>query len=146
MNIKVFNIRLAKEFCQHDQDRMNEFLDSVEVKLTSTSFVTNGNTDLWSAAVFYLPKDNSKTQSEAKVSEEDLSENEKYIFNVLRQWRNTLAQKLDWPSYRICHNSHLIRIATVNPQTMDELENTSGFGKSRTEKYGDEILSVLSAL
>lgn len=146
MNIKVFNIRLTKEFCQHDQDRMNEFLDNVEVKLTSTNFVTNGKTDFWSAAVFYLPKNSKNTQTEAKISAEDLSENERYIFDALRQWRNSLAQKQNWSSFRICHNSHLIAIAKTNPQTLGELENVTGFGKSRTEKYGDDILAVLNAL
>lgn len=56
MNIKVFNIRLNKEHCQTDQARMNEFLDSVEVKLTSTNFVTNGTVDYWSAVVFLCAK------------------------------------------------------------------------------------------
>ena len=40
MNIKVFNIRLEKAVLPRDQDKMNQFLDSVEVKLTSTTFVT----------------------------------------------------------------------------------------------------------
>jgi superfamily II DNA helicase RecQ len=146
MNIKVFNIRLAKEFCQHDQDKMNEFLDEVEVKLTSTNFVTNGNTDFWSAAVFYMPKNSREVPTKTKISEEDLSENERNIFNALRQWRNSFAQKLNWSSFRVCHNSHLIAIAKSNPHNLEELENVSGFGKSRTEKYGDEILSVLHAL
>jgi hypothetical protein len=56
MNIKVFNIRLDKENCQNDQSKMNAFLDSVEVKLTSTNFVTTGTVDFWSAVVFYEPK------------------------------------------------------------------------------------------
>lgn len=146
MNIKVFNIRLAKEFCQRDEDKMNEFLNSVEVKLASTNFVTNGTTDLWSAAVFYMPKGIMKPQSKAKVLEEDLSENEQYIFNALRQWRNALAEKLNWSSFRICHNSHLVAIAKTNPKTLYELENVTGFGRSRTEKYGDDIIAVLNAL
>lgn len=145
MNIKVFNIRLAKEFCQIDQDKMNKFLDSVEVKLTSTNFVTTGTTDFWSAAVFYLPKDHKKQKAGTKFPEEDLLPNEANIFNALRDWRNELAQKLNWPSYGICHNSHLIAIAKVNPQTMEELE-LSGFGKNKTDKYGDDILAILNAL
>lgn len=62
MNIRVFNIRLSKEFCIVDQNRMNEFLDSVEVKLTSTNFVTTGTTDYWSAVVFYELKKKKKNQ------------------------------------------------------------------------------------
>ena len=60
MNIKVFNIRLDKEHCQEDQNRMNQFLDSVEIKLTSTNFVTTTTVDFWSAVVFFEQKKESK--------------------------------------------------------------------------------------
>jgi ribonuclease D len=146
MNIKVFNIRLAKQFCQDDQTKMNDFLDSVEVKLTSTNFVTTGSADYWSAVVFYVPKATVKSKTENKIPEEDLSPQETKIFNALRLWRNDLAQKLDWSSFRICHNSHLIAVAKSNPHTLEDLEQVTGFGKARTEKYGDAILAVLNAL
>lgn len=146
MNIKVFNIRLTKEFCQIDQQKMNQFLDSVEVKLTSTNFVTTGTIDFWSAAIFYMPKSKKAFKSENKLTEEDLLPNEQNIFNALRQWRNDLAVKLSWSSFSICHNSHLTAIAKTNPQTLEELKDVPGFGKLRTEKYGDDILAVLNAL
>ena len=146
MNIKVFNIRLTKEFCQEDQAKMNAFLDSVEVKLTSTNFVTTGTLDYWSAVVFYSSKTVKKEKPKTMFSEEDLSPNESKIFNTLRQWRNDLAQKLDWSSFRICHNSHLVSIAKVNPQSIEDLENATTFGKIRTEKYGEDILAILNAL
>jgi superfamily II DNA helicase RecQ len=146
MNIKVFNIRLSKEFCQTDENRMNEFLDSVEVKLSSTNFVTTGTTDFWSAAVFYVPKVSKTGKMETKFSEEDLLPNERKLFNALRHWRNDLAEKLNWSSFRICHNSHLIAIAKANPQTLEGLEKVPSFGKARTDKYGDDILAVLNAL
>lgn len=146
MNIKVFNIRLAKEFCQEDQSKMNAFLDSVEVKLTSTNFVTTGTLDYWSAVVFYISKTVKKEIPKTKFFEEDLTPNESKIFNTLRNWRNDLAQKLDWSSFRICHNSHLVSIAKVNPQSIEDLEKATTFGKTRTEKYGDDILAILNAL
>ena len=141
MNIKVFNIRLDKENCQQDQTRMNAFLDSVEVKLTSTNFVTTGTTDFWSAVVFYELK-----KSDSKPTEViELNEQENEIFTALKQWRNDLAQKLGWSSFRICHNSHLISIVKSKPQNLDELKTVKGFGESRTLNYGDDILSVLNA-
>jgi ribonuclease D len=146
MNIKVFNIRLAKEFCQEDQAKMNAFLDSVETKLTSTSFVTTGTLDYWSAVIFYTSKTVKKEKGEAQFFEEDLSTNESKIFNALRHWRNDLAQKLDWSSYRICHNSHLVSIAKANPQSVEDLEKVTTLGKIRSEKYGKDILAVLNAL
>lgn len=146
MNIKVFNIRLEKEFFQSDQDRMNQFLDSVEVKLASTNFVTTGTKDFWSATVLYIPKVRKQNKPEAKLTEGHLLPNEQTAFNALRLWRNDLAKQLDWSSFRICHNSHLVAIAKSNPQNTSDLENIQGFGKAKIEKYGEEILSVLNAL
>ena len=141
MNIKVFNIRLDKENCQNDQSKMNTFLDSVEVKLASTNFVTTGTVDFWSAVVFYEPKNTNLTQKEVI----ELNEKEKEIFTALKQWRHDLALKLGWSAFRICHNSHLISIAKEKPQNLDELKKVKSFGESRTLHYGDDIISLLNA-
>lgn len=141
MNIKVFNIRLDKENCQNDQSKMNTFLDSVEVKLTSTNFVTTGTVDFWSAVVFYEPKNANSIQKEVI----ELNEKEKEIFTALKQWRHDLALKLGWSAFRICHNSHLISIAKEKPQNLDELKKVKSFGESRTLHYGDDIISLLNA-
>jgi superfamily II DNA helicase RecQ len=145
MNIRVFNIRLSKEFCIVDQNRMNEFLDSVEVKLTSTNFVTTGSLDYWSAVVFYDTKKSIEKPKEEKPSFEDLSQNEKEIFTALKEWRNNFASNLGWSAFRVCHNSHLMAIAEAKPETLEELAKVKGFGEVRTEKYGEDILSVLNA-
>jgi superfamily II DNA helicase RecQ len=142
MNIKVFNIRLNKEHCQEDQNRMNQFLDSVEIKLTSTNFVTTTTVDFWSAVVFFEPKKESKPP----VDEIELTVEEEKIYSALRQWRNDLAKESGWSSFRICHNSHLVSISKTKPQTLDELKSIKSFGESRTAKYGDDIISLLNAL
>ena len=142
MNIKVFNIRLSKEHCQEDQNKMNEFLDSVEIKLTSTNFVTTSTVDFWSAAVFYVPK-NGKKGIENEI---ELTIEEKEIYSTLKNWRNDLATNLGWSAFRICHNSHLVDIARAKPETIEELRNIKSFGEKRTANYGDDIISVLNAL
>ena len=142
MNIKVFNIRLDKEHCQQDQNRMNEFLDSVDINLTSTNFVTTTTLDYWSAVVFFEPKKETKSS----VDESDLTVEEKKIYSALKHWRNDLAKESGWSAFRICHNSHLISIAKAKPQSVDELKIIKSFGESRTANYGDDIISLLNAL
>jgi superfamily II DNA helicase RecQ len=142
MNIKVFNIRLSKEHCEEDQNKMNEFLDSVEIKLTSTNFVTTSTVDFWSAVVFYEPKKDTKST----IDYNELTVEEKNIYNALKQWRSDLAKESNWSAFMICHNSHLISIAKTKPQTLDELRKIKSFGDSKTEKYGEDIISVLNAL
>jgi superfamily II DNA helicase RecQ len=142
MNIKVFNIRLDKEHCQEDQKRMNEFLDSVEIKLTSTNFVTTTTVDFWSAVVFFEPKKENKST----VNDTELSFEEKKIYFALKKWRSDKAQQLLLPSYMICHNSELVSIAIQKPQTIDDFKNVKGFGENKTTNYGDDIISLLNAL
>ena len=142
MNIKVFNIRLNEEFCQEDQNQMNEFLDSVEVKLTSANFVNTANVNFWSADVFY----ESKKESKSTVDLSELTIEEKKIYSALRQWRNDLAEGLGWSAFRICYNSHLVSIAKAKPETLEELKRIKSFGEIRTANYGDDIISLLNAL
>jgi len=142
MNIKVFNIRLDKENCQEDQRRMNEFLDSVEIKLTSTNFVTTTTVDFWSAVVFFEPKKEVKSS----VIEKELTFEEKKIYFALKKWRSDKAQQLILPHYMICHNSELVSIAIQKPQTLEDFKNVKGFGENKTANYGDDIISLLNAL
>ena len=142
MNIKVFNIRLSKEHCQEDQNRMNQFLDSVDIKLTSTNFVTTTTVDFWSAVVFF----EHKKENKPTVDENELTVEEEKIYSALRQWRNDLAKESGWSAFRICHNSHLLSIVKAKPQTLEELKSIKSFGESRTANYGDDIISLLNAL
>ena len=142
MNIKVFNIRLDKEHCQEDQKKMNEFLDSVNIKLTSTNFVTTTTVDFWSAVVFFEPKKESKSP----VSDLELTVEEKKIYFALKKWRSDKAQQLLLPHYMICHNSELVSIAIQKPQTLEDFKNVKGFGENKTYNYGDDIISLLNAL
>ena len=142
MNIKVFNIRLDKEHCQEDQNRMNQFLDSVEIKLTSTNFVTTSTVDFWSAVVFFEPKKETKTT----MVERELTDEEKKIYTALKKWRSDKAQQLMLPHYMICHNSELASIAVQKPQTLRDFKNVKGFGENKTDNYGDDIISLLNAL
>ena len=142
MNIKVFNIRLDKEHCQEDQNRMNEFLDSVDIKLTSTNFVTTTTVDFWSDVVFFEPKKESKSP----VNDTELTFDEKKIYFALKKWRSDKAQQLLLPHYMICHNSELVSIAIQKPQTLDDFKNVKGFGENKTANYGDDIISLLNAL
>lgn len=142
MNIKVFNIRLEKEYCLNDQSKMNDFLDSVDVKLASTSFVTTGSKDFWSTVIFYLPKKDKITM----LKEEDLTDDEGKIYQALKQWRSEKSIQQNLPHYMICHNSELITIAKNKPEAINDFKAIKGFGEQKTQKYGDDIIALLNAL
>lgn len=149
MKAKVFHIRLTKENLQSDQDNLNNFLDSVTVKKTATELI-NGQPNFWSILVFY---DEQKTEKQEKTSdkisitdENELTDEEKRIFTTLKQWRQDKATHLNIPNFMICHNTGLMTIAKVKPQTLDELSKIKGFGGQKIAKFGDNILAVLNSI
>jgi ATP-dependent DNA helicase RecQ len=47
------------------------------------------------------------------------------------------------PAYVVAPNSSLADIARRRPPSVEELVEIKGFGETRAEKYGDEILAIL---
>ena len=141
MGIKVCNIRLDKEHLQQDQNSMNVFLDSVNVKLTSSNFVTTGTLDYWSVLIFYEPKKESKNP----IPENDLIGVDHEIYEALKTWRNNKASELNLKHFMVSHNSELMNIAIKKPKTISELKKIKGFGEIKTAKFGKEILKVTNA-
>lgn len=66
------------------------------------------------------------------------------LLDRLKEWRRRRASSDGLPPYVIAHDSHLESIASLRPTNPAELERCDGIGKSRLERYGDEILAVVS--
>jgi ATP-dependent DNA helicase RecQ len=54
------------------------------------------------------------------------------------------ARKLKWKKFMVLQNPVLKRIAEDLPRTKEDLIRIKGMGESKVEKYGDEILKILS--
>ena len=155
MKIKVFNIRLTKEYLKFDQKIVNEFLEKVEMKKSSTSLV-EGKVNFWSIIIHYLEKSKSESNSELgtenksekkpKLTESDLTKDELIIVDCLKQWRTEKAQEEMLPAYMILSNLDIYSVAKEKPTNFSELLNVHGFGEKKVDKYGDDIISVLNTL
>ena len=67
-------------------------------------------------------------------------------YNALRNWRNERANQDGVPPYLIAHNDSLMQMATMNIKTSEDLLQVKGLGEKRVQKYGDEILRILSSI
>lgn len=65
------------------------------------------------------------------------------LFTVLRESRNLRAKGLATPSYNICTNEVLSRMATERPTETKQLLEIEGFGEKKVEKYGAEFLKLI---
>jgi ribonuclease D len=74
-----------------------------------------------------------------------LTTEQEKIYSALRNWRNEQAGQTGLAPYMIAHNDSLMQIAILQVKNKEDLLQIKGFGEKRAEKYGDEILGILSA-
>ena len=67
-------------------------------------------------------------------------------FKALRSWRAQRARVDNVPAYVVFHDSTLEEIARSNPRSPRQLAAISGIGPTKLERYGAEVISVLSEL
>ena len=65
------------------------------------------------------------------------------LVQALIDWRREKYQNENVPAYIILHQKTLLAIADIAPTTKEELLAVKGFGKSKCDKYGDEILEIV---
>ncbi len=65
------------------------------------------------------------------------------LFNMLKDLRKKLSQKLNVPPYVIFQDPSLEAMATVYPVTTDELVNIPGVGVGKAKRYGKEFCELI---
>jgi DNA helicase-2/ATP-dependent DNA helicase PcrA len=67
------------------------------------------------------------------------------LYAALKRWRLERATADELPAYVVFHNSTLAAIAGRRPRDLSELGTVPGVGPAKLERYGAEVLAVLSA-
>ncbi len=102
---------------------------------------------LISSAVPFLSakvdKLNLKEVEAARPPEVILNDEERALFEKLRQMRMDLARAENIPPYIIMHDSTLRHIAKAKPMNSEELLKVEGMGEKKVEKYGVYLLKVI---
>jgi DNA helicase-2/ATP-dependent DNA helicase PcrA len=65
-------------------------------------------------------------------------------YEALKRWRLATAKAEERPAYVIFHNSTLAEIVQRAPRTREELATVPGVGPAKLERYGDEVLRVIT--
>jgi len=88
----------------------------------------------------------TKPQQMVMTKEPDIHQNlpyERPLFELLKQFRNTIAKHENMPAYIIFSDSTLMDLATYLPLTFEDLPKISGFGQVKLEKYGQVFLEAI---
>ena len=67
------------------------------------------------------------------------------VFDRLKGWRRKRAEADGVPAYVVFSNKTLEEIAARKPRDWADLAAVSGVGPAKLERYGDEVLAIVSS-
>jgi ATP-dependent DNA helicase RecQ len=85
----------------------------------------------------------TKVERDARRKQPFAGANEDPLWQALKAKRMELAREQGVPPYVIFHDSTLLEMLNLKPQTLTEMGQISGVGQSKLTKYGDDFLKVL---
>ncbi|MBW2368023.1 MAG: helix-turn-helix domain-containing protein [Deltaproteobacteria bacterium] len=94
------------------------------------------------AEIDLIPKKEKKPKA-PDVSEADVEHPE--LFHHLKDWRSRKAEEQGLDRYQVLHQRVLIQIAVSLPGTPADLKKINGVGKKTVEKYGKDLLELVTA-
>ena len=78
-----------------------------------------------------------------KLDDDGMTEDERELFDLLRQCRSALAREHGVAPFMIFSNATLIDMAKKRPTNMTGFKRVSGVGEMKASWYGKEFLKVL---
>ena len=67
------------------------------------------------------------------------------LFERLRAWRLERARVDEVPAYVVLHDATLRELASAKPMSELDLAAVKGFGPTKLERYGEDVLAVIAA-
>lgn len=146
MKVKSFKLRIDEPYNIEDQNNINEFINKVQIKKSVSQYVQR-DIPFWSFVFFYEDKIEDKTSKDKILYPKDteLNEEQKRIYDALRDWRQEVANQLRQPPFFVCHNSELVTFSIIQPRKIEDFEKIKGWNGRKLEKYGEEIISIINA-
>ncbi|MFN3924021.1 MAG: HRDC domain-containing protein, partial [Pseudarthrobacter sp.] len=69
---------------------------------------------------------------------------EEQTFDALRNWRREVALSAEVPAFVVFTDATLTAIAEARPASLEELARLAGVGPAKLERYGEDVLRVLT--
>ena len=150
MSLQYKFFRVPVKSAEQWEDEINRFLRSVKVVHIERKFVEQGENSFWALAIEYLSgvagsQAGMDTRKRAKVDYKELLSPEDFsVFVKLREWRKSVASQEGVPVYVIFTNDQLAQIVEKRVVTLADLEKIDGVGDSRIDKYGKDVIRIVS--
>ena len=151
MLARVITLRFDAVTGSFDDRPLRDFLKDKEVlSIRDHFFIKNDAPYLTMLVTYYPTRSEATTPAPTSRHQQDtswralLTDKDLPLFNTLRDWRAERSKREGVPPYVICTNRQLAAMVQARPQSLHALGEVDGFGKVKLEKYGPDILALLS--
>ncbi len=129
-------------------DALSELKKETAVKLAAvksckSGFSPAGYLRALSSAQMEFKPDKEKKSKTTEYTASEIGHPE--LLQALKEWRAARAAEAAVPNYQILHQSVLIQIAAALPERPADLRSIRGIGKRLLEKYGKDLLALVSS-
>ncbi len=149
LSADIENIQIEtdnKEIRKKINNTIKQLLEEIPVKLAGVKSCQNDFSPSQylravSVAGLNTSQPKKKTQT-ATYSEEDVGH--PILFQSLKDWRSRKAAEEEVAHFLVLHQKTLIQIAIHLPDTLAALQKIKGIGKKLAERYGDDLVELVS--
>lgn len=126
----------------------NELLREIYIQMMHQNFMLQGFGGKFDMEIFHRRKKSFVAppfgiNAYAGASEKKVDLAHPALYYQLKKLRDAICSKKNLPIYFVASSKTLEEMTTYLPQTLEELEQIRGFGKSKVETYGNEFLSII---
>ncbi|MFO7658057.1 MAG: helix-turn-helix domain-containing protein [Bacteroidales bacterium] len=108
----------------------------------SKGFTVKEYLDVRAKAAIEKPEGRKPKKEEQEFSADVIPHPE--LYKMLKSWRNVKARELNLPHYMVLPQKTMIALLNLLPATKPELKTIKGFGRKKTNTFGDEILKIIN--
>ncbi len=84
-----------------------------------------------------------KRRKTEEVSNDDMSSEQIWKMQVIREWRKKYAQEKDIPAFMIFSDKTLRDLVDKNPTSFEELGSVYGMGPNKVDLFGQRLLDEM---
>ena len=138
----------SKELDKKIGNALNNLKQEIVVKLAGIKSCDKGFSPphylraISKAEVAFVPAPAKKPKA-SDYSESDILHPE--LFQLLKDWRSRIAEEHGLARFQVLHQRVLIQIVVNLPDSKKRLRKINGVGKKTMEKYGEDILALVTA-
>lgn len=150
--IAIDNLQIEtdnKELGKKSRNIVKLLEEETKIKLAAVQSCKNGFSPTKyfraiSAAALQSGKPHRKKPAGMSVTytESDIAHPE--LFENLKKWRADKAKAEGIPHFQVLHQKTLIQLVVNLPDTVEKFEQIKGIGKKLSERYGDELITMIS--